>query len=175
MGSKKADWLSTGHDSISLDPKWVPAGHRRALISCWGWYWAVGEFSRRWRSSAKDYFLAYSDCLLSCVVAMLMQLLIVVPLEVFIRLCGGIFRDWGYLVFQQTSHTMIHLLGGQLCIFIRINMHDMFSQSHSFIIHSFRCFTISCMWNAKISRLDIVCAWRIWGKYKQWSPLLIFW
>ena len=77
--------------------------------------------------------MAYSDCLLSCVVAMLMQLLIVVPLEVFIRLCGGIFRDWGYLVFQQTSHTMIHLLGGQLCIFIRINMQDMFSQSHSFI------------------------------------------
>ena len=144
MGSKKADWLSTGHDSISLDPKWVPAGHRRALISCWGWYWAVGEFSRRWRSSAKDYFLAYIDCLLSCVVAKWMQLLIVVPLEVFIRLCGGIFRDWGYLVFQQTSHTMIHLLCGQLCIFIRINMQDMFFQSHSFIQMLYHLLHVKC-------------------------------
>ena len=147
---------------------WASAGFDIVL----GLILGVGEFSRRWRSSAKDYFLAYSDCLLSCVVAMLMQLLIVVPLEVFIRLCGGIFRDWGYLVFQQTSHTMIHLLGGQLCIFIRINMHDVFSVT---FIHSFRCFTISCIWNAKISRLDIFCAWRIWGKYKQWSPLLTFW
>ena len=157
MGRIKADWLSTGHDSISLDPKWAPAGRRRALISCWGWYWGWGSF------------LGDEDHLQKIISWPIVIVCWVVSLQCWCdywSLCLSfrsvypfVWRDFPWLGISCFPTNIPHndSFAWRSIMHLYSYQHAWYVFSVTFI-HSFRCFTISCIWSAKISRLDVFFA-----------------